>query len=169
MTAKTSSFLRREAVPAVLMMGSVVPALFLGYILDVALVHLYASYQNTGLPQITVPVYEALAGHRGLAQEIMLACWLGMAVWFVKQALSYTSSETFRSRFLMGFAVMWLAMLSIFLGILSACLAPSDILLARISDGYRGYAVLHAIIGFELLAVPVLAIKAIRVRKRERT
>ena len=170
MTKEATTFLRREALPAILVLGSAAPALFLGYILDVALVHLYAHHQGVALPRITVPVYQALAGHRGLAQEMMTACWLGMVVWYVKHALQYTSSETFRIRFLVGFALMWLVMLTIFLGILSACLAPLDLLLARITDdGYVGYAVLHAVIGLELLAMLVLVVKAILVRKREKT
>ena len=170
MTKEATTFLKREAVPTILVMGSVVPALFLGYILDVALVHLYAHHQDAAFPLITVPVYQALAGYRGLAHEMMLACWLGMVVWYVKHVLQYTSSEAFRIRFLVGFALMWLVILTIFLGILSACLAPWDLLLARITDaGYVGYAVLHAVIGLELLFLVVLVVKAILVRKREKT
>ena len=60
MTREATTFLKREAVPTILVIGSAVPALFLGYILDVALVHLYARHQGPELPRITVPVYQAI-------------------------------------------------------------------------------------------------------------
>ena len=66
-------FLKQELASVVLVLVSFIPFFFIGSLLDILLTHFYANIENgkAVLPPISQWVYESMAGHRFLPQEIM--------------------------------------------------------------------------------------------------
>ena len=75
-------FLKRELVSVVLILVSFVFFFLIGALLDILLTHFYANIKNEKavLPPISQWVFESMAGHRFLPQEIMACIWIFMVL-----------------------------------------------------------------------------------------
>ena len=90
-------FLRRELASVALILLSLIPILIIGSILDFLLTHLYAHVENgkTVLPIISQWIYDSIAGHRFLIQEIMASFWTLMVLCFMINAFIATDQQVF--------------------------------------------------------------------------
>jgi hypothetical protein len=167
-----SIFVKQELASVALVLLSYVPMFFIGSILDILLTHFYAQVENkaTALPLISQWIYNAMAGWRFLAQELMLCFWLFMVLCLVFIAFISEDQNRFRVRFAYAFSFSWLLTIAMASFIAFACAAPFDLLCARIGDESVFASVVHAILLSELgliLVSPVVLIMWRKLRRRK--
>jgi len=148
-------FLKHEIVPVVLTLLSALSFFLMGAILDILLTRLYARVENgqTVLPTISHWVYDSMAGHRFLAQEIMACCWLLMVICLLFNALTYRDQVHFRIRFIYSFSFIWLLTITIGTFLAFACAVSCDLMLARLDDGGIFPSIIHTLLLFELILI----------------
>jgi hypothetical protein len=164
------SFMKKELASVSLVLLSYIPMFFIGSILDILLTHFYAQVENgkRGLPLLSIWIYDAMAGRRFLAQEIMLCLWILMVLCFIFNAFISDDQNRFRIRFAYSFFFTWLLAIAIASFIAFACAAPFDLLLAHVGDAGVFATVVHSILVFELVLVLVSPIGLIIRRKLKR-
>ena len=98
-------FLKRELASVLLVMASFIPLFFMGSLLDILLTHFYVHVENgkAGLPTISRWVYESMAGHRFLSQEIMACFWVLMLILVMLNAFLAKDRQQFRIGFIYSF------------------------------------------------------------------
>ena len=148
-------FLKRELASVVLILVSFIPLFFMGSLLDILLTHFYAHVENgkTALPIISQWVYESMAGHRFLPQEIMAGFCLLMVIFFILNAFFAKDQQQFRMRFIYSFLLTWILAVTTATLIVFACVAPFDFLLSRLEEDGLFDGVIHSILLLELVLI----------------
>ena len=160
-------FLKRELASVVLILVSFIPIFFMGSLLDILLTHLYAHADSgkTALPTILQWVYEYMAGHRFLPQEIMACFCMLMVILFILNAFFAKDQQQFRIRFIYSFLFTWILAITTTTLISFACLAPFDLLLARLEEDGLFVHIVHVILVFELMLIVLIPIGLVIWRK----
>ena len=163
-------FLKRELVSVVLILVSFIPLFFMGSLLDILLTHFYAHVENgkAGLPIISQWVYESMAGHRFLPQEIMACFCLLMVIFFILNAFFAKDQQQFRIRFIYSFLFTWILAITAATLIAFACVAPFDLLLARLEEDSLLARIIHVILVFELILIVLIPVGLVIWRKVDR-
>jgi len=164
-------FLKRELASVVLILVSFIPLFFMGSLLDILLTHFYAHVENgkTALPIISQWVYESMAGHRFLPQEIMAGFCLLMVIFFILNAFFAKDQQQFRIRFIYSFLFTWILAITAATLIAFACVAPFDLLLARLEEDSLLARIIHVILVFELMLIGLIPVGLVIWRKVSRT
>jgi hypothetical protein len=151
-------FLKREPASVVLILVSFIPLFFMGSLLDILLTHFYAHVENgrVALTPISQWVYESMAGHRFLPQEIMACFCLLMVIIFILNAFFAKDQQQFRIRFIYSFLFTWILAITTATLIAFACLAPFDLLLARLEEDGPFDRIIHVILVFELILIVLI-------------
>ena len=162
--------LKRELVSVVLILVSFIPFFFIGSLLDIQLTHFYANIENGKaiLPPISQWVYESMAGHRFLPQEIMTCFWVLMVLFFILITFFSNNQQQFRIRFIYSFLFIWALAITTATLIAFGCVAPFDLLLARLDEYGKIDRIIHVIMLLELMLIiliPVGLIVLSRVRR----
>ena len=144
----------------VLILVSFIPLFFMGSLLDILLTHFYAHVENgkVALPTISHWVYESMAGHRFLPQEIMACFCLLMVILFILNAFLAKDQQQFRIRFIYSFLFIWILAITTATLIAFACLAPFDLLLARLEEDGLFDSIIHVILVFELILIVLIPV-----------
>jgi len=152
--------LKQEFVSIALILISFFPILFIGSILDILLTHFYAHGENGKrvLPAISQWIHDWIAGHRFLPQEIMLCFWILMVLCFILNAFIAGDQHKFRIRFIYSFLLIWILVIATATFIVLACVAPFDILLARINENGLFGNIIHIILVFELILIIIMPV-----------
>ena len=149
------SFARREAVLLLLLVVSLVPALFVGALAASASLQLYAlSSEVADLPVLSTAVAEIVGGYHGLPIGVALALWLLSAISFLLAAVHSESSLVFRLRFLSAFLLIWSAFLGFVALVLVAWALPSVPLIALLDENWVAKAI-PVFIVLELIPDPI--------------
>ena len=153
-------FLKRELASVVLILISFIPFFFMGSLLDILLTHFYARTQNgkAALPTISLWVYESIAGHRFLPQEIMACFCLLMVILFILNAFFAVDQKHFRIRFIYSFLYIWVLAITTAAFIVFACVAPFDLLLARLEEGSLLNGIIHIILLLGLILIVIIPV-----------
>ena len=154
------SFLKRELASVLLIMVSFIPLFFMGSFLDILLTHFYAHVKNvnTGLPTISQWIYESMAGHRFLSQEIMACFWVLMVILFILNAVFARDRQQFRMGFIYSFLFVWVLAISAATLIAFGCIAPFDLLLARLEEDGLFHGIIHVILAVELMLIVLIPV-----------
>ena len=160
-------FLKRELVSVVLILVSFIPLFFMGSLLDILLTHFYAHVENgkVALPTISHWVYESMAGHRFLPQEIMACFCLLMVILFILNAFFAKDQQQFRIRFIYSFLFTWILAITSATLIAFGCIAPFDLLLARLEEDGLFDSIIHVILVFELILILLIPVGLVIWRK----
>jgi hypothetical protein len=149
---------------------SAVAFFFIGCLLDLALIYLFDCGQKgeTALPTLSLWVYDSMAGHRFLAQELMMAFWAFMVLCLVINAVGAGDHQQFRIRFVYSFLFTWVLAISCAGAIALACLLPFEFMLARV----EGSCLICVLIRIVLLCEIILTVGIplwLLIRKKRRT
>jgi hypothetical protein len=160
-------FLKQELVSVVLGLVSFIPLFFIGSLLDIILTHFYAHVENgkAVLPTISQWVYENMAGHRFLPQEIMVCIWIFMAMLFILNAFFSKDQQQFRMRFIYSFLFTWVMAMTVTTLIVFACISPFDLLFSRIEENALFDSVIHIIFLLEMIVVILIPAGLIVMRR----
>lgn len=152
-------------------MVSFIPFFFIGSLLDILLTHFYANVENgkSVLPPISEWVYDSMAGHRFLPQEIMTCFWILLVILFVLNACFAGNRQQFRIRFVYSFIFTWMLAITAAALIGFACVSPFDLLLDRLEENGLFQSIIHAILMFELMLFILLPVGLVIWRKVSRT
>jgi hypothetical protein len=164
-------FLKRELTSVVLILVSFIPFFFIGSLLDILLTHFYANIENAKevLPGISQWVYESMAGHRFLPQEIMVCFWMLMVIFFILNAFFSTDQQQFRIRFIYSFLFNWVLAITTATLIVFACVAPFDLLLSRLEEDGLFDRIIHVILLLGLMLIILIPVVLLILRKVSRT
>jgi len=164
-------FLKRELVSVTLILISFIPFFFTGSLLDILLTHFYANIENnnTILSPVFRWVYESMAGHRFLPQEIMVCLWAFMVILFILNAFFATDQQQFRIRFIYSFLFTWVLVITTTTLIVFVCVSPFDLLLARIEEAGMFDRIISGILVFELMLIVLIPVGLGIMRKIRRT
>jgi len=160
-------FLKRELASVLLVMASFIPLFFMGSLLDILLTHFYAHVENgkAGLPTISRWIYDAMAGHRFLSQEIMVCFCVLMVISFILNAFFAKDRQQFRIGFIYWFLFIWVLAISFATLIAFGCIAPFDLLLARLEEDGLFDGIIHVILVVELMLMLLIPVGIIIWRK----
>jgi magnesium-transporting ATPase (P-type) len=163
-------FLKRELASVLLVMASFIPLFFMGSLLDILLTHFYVHVENgkAGLPTISRWVYESMAGHRFLSQEIMACFWVLMLILVMLNAFLAKDRQQFRIGFIYSFLFVWVLAISTAILIAFACIAPFDLLLARLEEDGLFDGIIHVILVVELMLIILIPLGLVIWRKASR-
>ena len=163
-------FLKRELASVLLIMVSFIPLFFMGSLLDILLTHFYAHVKNvkTGLPTLSQWVYASMAGHRFLSQEIMACFWVLMLILVMLNAFLAKDRQQFRIGFIYSFLFVWVLAISTAILIAFACIAPFDLLLARLEEDGLFDGIIHVILVVELMLIILIPLGLVIWRKASR-
>ena len=163
-------FLKRELASVLLVMASFIPLFFMGSLLDILLTHFYVHVENgkAGLPTISRWVYESMAGHRFLSQEIMACFWVLMLILVMLNAFLAKDRQQFRIGFIYSFLFIWVLAISTATLIAFACIAPFDLLLARLEEDGLFDGIIHVILVVELMLIILIPLGLVIWRKASR-
>lgn len=163
-------FLKRELASAVLILISFISFFFISSLLDILLTYFYAHVENgkTALPTISQWVYESMAGHRFLPQEIMACFWILMVILFILNAFFATDRQQFRIRFIYSFLFTWVLAITTATLIAFGCIAPFDLLLARLEEDSLLDRIIHVFLLFELMLIILIPVGLVIWRKVSR-
>ena len=161
------SFLKQELASVLLIMVSFIPLFFMGAFLDILLTHFYVHVKNvnTGLPTISRWIYEFMAGHRFLSQEIMACFWVLMVILFILNAVFAKDRQQFRMGFIYWFLFVWGLAISTATLIAFGCVAPFDLLLARLEEDGRFGGIIHVVLVVEIMLVVLIPVGLVLWRK----
>jgi len=165
---KESFFLfKQELASVVLCLVSLIPLFFIGSLLDILLTRFYAHVENgkAVLPIISQWVYESMAGHRFLPQEIMACFWTLMVILFILNAFFAIDPQQFRIRFIYSFLFIWVLAITTATLIVFSCVAPFDLLLARLEEDFLLDSIIRAILVFELMLIVLIPVGLVIWRK----
>ena len=153
-------FLKQESASVVLILLSFIPLFFMGSILDILLTHFYAHIANgtAVLPIISKWGYASMAGHRFLPQEIMVCFWALMVILFILNAFFVKDRQQFRIRFIYSFLFTWTLAITTATLIGFACVAPFDLLLARLEEDFLFDSIIRVLLVFELMLVVLMPV-----------
>ena len=162
------AFLKREVLSFLLILVSLILLILCGGILDTLMVYLSVGFEEekVALPVLSQWLANWLAGHRGLAIEIMMCFWIFMIIGFVFSAVTARDHTAFRIRFLYLFVLAWILALSVAFVILLGCVLPFDLMLARINGGDAPFYWVRIFLGLEL-AFLIIAPSAIYFIKKK--
>lgn len=151
----------------VLILVSFIPFFFIGSLLDILLTQFYAHVENgkVVLTPISQWVYESMAGHRFLPQEIVVCIWMLMVMLFILNAFFVKDQQKFRMRFIYSFLFIWVLTITIATLIVFACVAPFDLLLARLEEDGLFYRIIHVILLLELILIILIPVGWVIMRK----
>ncbi len=151
----------------VLILVSFIPFFFIGSLLDILLTHFYANIENAKevLPGISQWVYESMAGHRFLPQEIMVCFWMLMVIFFILNAFFSTDQQQFRIRFIYSFLFTWVLAITTATLIVFACVAPFDLLLSRLEEDGLFDRIIHVILLLGLMLIILIPVGLVIWRK----
>jgi len=160
-------FLKREIASVILVLVSVIPIFFMGSLLDILLTHFYAHVESgkAGLPTISQWVYESMAGRRFLPQEIMACIWILMLILFILNSFFAKDQQQFRMRFIYSFLLAWILAMTAATLIVFACVAPFDLLLARLEEDSLFDGIIHIILLLELMLIVLIPVGLVIMRK----
>ena len=163
-------FLKRELASVLLVMASFIPLFFMGSLLDILLTHFYVHVENgkAGLPTISRWVYESMAGYRFLSQEIMACFWVLMLILVMLNAFLAKDRQQFRIGFIYSFLFIWVLAISTATLIAFACIAPFDLLLARLEEDGLFDGIIHVILVVELMLIILIPLGLVIWRKASR-
>ena len=164
-------FLKRELASVLLVMVSFISFFFIGSLLDILLTHFYVHVENgkAGLPTISRWVYESMAGHRFLSQEIMACFCVLMVISFILNAFFAKDQYQFRIRFIYSFLFTWVLAITTTTLIVFACAAPFDLLLARLEEDSLFDRIIHVGMVFELMLIIFIPVGFVIMRKFSRS
>jgi hypothetical protein len=164
-------FLKRELASVLLVMASFIPLFFMGSLLDILLTHFYVHVENgkAGLPTISRWVYESMAGHRFLSQEIMACFCVLMLILVMLNAFFAKDRQQFRIGFIYSFLFVWVLAISTAILIAFGCIAPFDLLLARLEEDGLFDGIIHVILVIELMLIVLIPFGLVIWRKASRT
>jgi len=164
-------FLKRELASVLLVMVSFISFFFIGSLLDILLTHFYVHVKNgkAGLPTISRWVYESMAGHRFLSQEIMACFCVLMVISFILNAFFAKDQYQFRIRFIYSFLFTWVLAITTTTLIVFACAAPFDLLLARLEEDSLFDRIIHVGMVFELMLIIFIPVGFVIMRKFSRS
>jgi O-antigen ligase len=164
-------FLKRELASVLLVMVSFISFFFIGSLLDILLTHFYVHVENgkAGLPTISRWVYESMAGHRFLSQEIMACFCVLMVISFILNAFFAKDQYQFRIRFIYSFLFTWVLAITTTTLIVFACVAPFDLLLARLEEDSLFDRIIHVGMVFELMLIIFIPVGFVIMRKFSRS
>jgi len=163
-------FLKRELASVVLILVSFIPFFFIGSLLDILLTHFYANIENgkAVLPTISLWVYESMAGHRFLPQEIMTCFWVLLLILFTFNAFFARDQQQFRIRFIYSFLFTWVLAITTATLIAFGCVAPFDLLLARLEEDSLFDRIIHVILLLELMLIILIPVGLLILRRVSR-
>jgi len=163
--------LKRELASVLLVMVSFISFFFIGSLLDILLTHFYVHVENgkAGLPTISRWVYESMAGHRFLSQEIMACFCVLMVISFILNAFFAKDQYQFRIRFIYSFLFTWVLAITTTTLIVFACAAPFDLLLARLEEDSLFDRIIHVGMVFELMLIIFIPVGFVIMRKFSRS
>jgi hypothetical protein len=164
-------FLKRELTSVVLILVSFIPLFFMGSLLDILLTQFYAHVENgkVVLTPISQWVYESMAGYRFLPQEIMACFCLLMVILFILNAFFAKDQQQFRMRFIYSFLLTWILAVTTATLIVFACVAPFDLLLARLEEDSLFDRIIYVILVFELILIVLIPVGLVIWRKVSNT
>ena len=164
-------FLKRELASVVLVLVSFIPLFFMGSLLDILLTQFYAHVENgkVVLTPISQWVYESMAGHRFLPQEIMICFWVLMVILFILNAFFAIDQQQFRIRFIYSFLFTWVLAITTATLIAFGCVAPFDLLLSRLEEDGLFYGIIHSILLLELMLIILVPVGLVIWRKVSKT
>jgi hypothetical protein len=164
-------FLKRELASVVLILVSFIPLFFMGSLLDILLTQFYAHIENgkVFLTPISKWVYGSMAGHRFLPQEIMACFWVLMVIIFILNAFFAKDQQQFRIRFIYSFLFTWVLSIATATLIIFACVAPFDLLLARLEEDGLFNRIIHVVLLLELMLIILIPVVLLILRKVSRT
>lgn len=154
----------------VLVLVSFIPLFFIGSLLDILLTQFYARIVNgkVVLPSISQWINESMAGHRFLPQEIMICFWGLMVILFILNAFFATDQQHFRIRFIYSFLLTWILAITTATFVVFACVAPFDLLLARLEEDSLLDGIIHIILLLELMLILLIPVGLLIFRKVSR-
>jgi len=160
-------FLKQELASVVLVLASFIPFFFIGSLLDIILTHFYAHGEGgkAVLPTISQWVYEFMAGHRFLSQEIMGCIWILMVILFILNAFFAEDQQQFRMRFIYSFLFTWVLAMATATLVVFACVSPFDLLLSRIEENALFDSIIHIIFLLELILIILIPAGLVIMRK----
>jgi hypothetical protein len=155
----------------VLILVSFIPLFFMGSLLDILLTQFYAHVENgkVVLTPISQWVYESMAGYRFLPQEIMTCFCLLMVILFILNAFFAKDQQQFRMRFIYSFLLTWILAVTTATLIVFACVAPFDLLLARLEEDSLFDRIIYVILVFELILIVLIPVGLVIWRKVSNT
>jgi len=164
-------FLKQELASVTLVLISFIPFFFTGSLLDILLTHFYANIENnkTILSPVCQWVYESMAGHRFLSQEIMVCLWAFMVILFILSAFFTTDQQQFRIRFIYSFLFTWVLAITTATLIVFACVSSFDLLLARLEEVGLFDRIIRGILVIELMLIVLIPVGLGIRRKISRT
>ena len=164
-------FLKREFASVALVLIFFIPIFFMGSLLDILLTHFYAHVENgkAALPTISQWVYESMAGHRFLPQEIMACFCLLMVILFILNAFFAKDPQQFRIRFVYSFLFIWILVITTATLIAFGCITPFDLLLARLEEDSLLGRMISVILVFEVMLIVLIPVALVIWRKVSKT
>lgn len=150
--------IKEEPAAVLLVLFSYIPLIFIGFILDILLVHFFTSAKESaaGLSSLSLWVYNNLAGYRFLPQEILTGIWLLMIIALMFNLFTAPDTRHFRIRFLYSFLYLWGLVLTAVAVLAFACVQPFDLLSARPEAITRFGKTIHILFFVELLVIVLL-------------
>lgn len=160
-------FFKQELGSVVLVLASFIPLFFMGSLLDILLTHFYARIEGgkTVLPPISQWINESMAGHRFLPQEIMICFWALLVILFILNAFFAVDQHRFRIRFIYSFVLTWILAITTATLIVFGCVAPFDLLLARLEEDSLFNSIIHIILLLELMLIVLIPVGLVIIRK----
>jgi hypothetical protein len=160
-------FLKQELASVVLVLFSFIPLFFMGSVLDFLLTHFYSHIETgkTVLPPISQWINNSIAGHRFLPQEIMICFWALMVILFILNAFFAIDQQQFRMRFVYSFLFIWVLAVTTATLMVFACVAPFDLLLARLEEDRLFDRIIHIILLLELILIVLVPVGLVIMRK----
>jgi hypothetical protein len=160
-------FLKQELASVILILVSFISFFFIGSLLDILLTQFYANIENgkAVLPGISQWVYGSMAGHRFLPQEIMICFWILMVIFLILNAFFAIDQQQFRIRFIYSFLFTWVLAITTATLIVFACVAPFDLLLARLEEDSLFNRIIHVSMVFELMLIVLIPVGLVIWRK----
>jgi len=151
----------------VLILVSFIPLFFMGSLLDILLTQFYAHVENGKgvLTPISQWVYESMAGHRFLPQEIMACFWVLMVILFILNAFFPKDQQQFRIRFIYSFLFTWILAITTSTLIAFGCVAPFDLLLSRLEEDGLFDGIIHSILLLEVMLIILIPVGLVIWRK----
>lgn len=151
----------------VLVLVSFIPLFFMGSLLDILLTQFYARIENgkVVLPPISQWINESMAGHRFLPQEIMICFWALMVILFILNAFFAIDQQHFRIRFIYSFLLIWILAITSATFVVFSCVAPFDLLLARLEKDSLFDGIIHTILLLELMLILLIPVGLLIFRK----
>jgi hypothetical protein len=97
-----------------------------------------------------------MAGHRFLSQEIMACFCVLMVISFILNAFFAKDRQQFRIGFIYSFLFVWVLAISTSTLIAFGCIAPFDLLLARLEEEGLFDRIIHVILVVELMLIVLI-------------